>query len=375
MAGTVMFAGHPRFHRLDQITQLRGMDRDRTVVLLPVGMLEVNGGHLPLGTDSLIIDALTAAAAAWLLDTEPEMNILLLPLIPYGTDPVDLRRSELFAQAGGVWLNRETLKAIVGDICAHLIRYGFRHIFPLSFHGGADQCAALEEVCSDLRQSVPGLVMFEPGGHVLAGAEMESAPGLATMLGRPLTSQEEIALRGSIHAAMSETSIMLHLNPNLVDPSYRHLRSVEWRQMYDQADWPGYLGTGPAYADDQVGGALLRWRGVRAGMLIRRALAGEDLSLLPRHPVARAELEEDVENLIEPVDEPQNTSAVEADPAQFIDRVRWREKLNTLQQEADLASLANSDVTPRSDLNETRPTSSRVRDDETRPGISKESNS
>jgi hypothetical protein len=54
--------------------------------------------------------------------------------------------------------------------------------------------------------------------------------------------------------------------------------------MYNMPNWPGYVGAGPAHANADVGGAVLRWRGVRAGALIQRAMEGEDLSVLPRHP-------------------------------------------------------------------------------------------
>jgi hypothetical protein len=126
--------------------------------------------------------------------------------------------------------------------------------------------------------------MYEPVGYVLAGAERDMSPGLATLLGRPLTTHEEVSLKGSIHASMFETSMMLSLRPELVDRQYKRLRTIEWHEMFDMPDWPGYVGSGPSHADPAVGGAVLRWRGVRCGALIRRAMAGEDLTQLVRHP-------------------------------------------------------------------------------------------
>lgn len=277
---------HNRMHRLERMTlqQLRALDRSKTVVILPVGMIEEHGNHLPLGTDTYAVEAIALAAAAWLLEHQPDLHILLMPLIPFGTDPVDLRRPDLFAQAGSVWVSRDTLKAVIADLAGHMIRYGFYQIFPLGFHGGKDQSIVLAEVCDELRAAYDGLVMYEPMSYVRAGAEEDMIPGLATLLGRPLEPQEEVALKSSIHASMMETSMMLYLRPELVDLKYTTLRSLEWNQIYKMEDWPGYVGAGPVHANSEIGAAVLRWWGVRVGQLIRRALRGTDLTELSRHP-------------------------------------------------------------------------------------------
>ncbi|MGF1503817.1 MAG: creatininase family protein [Anaerolineae bacterium] len=275
-----------RLHRLAEITlkKLRELDRSRTIVLLPIGMIEAHGEHLPLGTDSIAVEALTSAACAWLLDTDPDMHIVLMPTIPYGSDPIDLRRPDQFNKAGSVWIGADTLKAIITDLVGHMVRYGFTYIFPIGFHGGGLHNIALGDVCAELRTQYPNVVIDEPVGYVLAGGGREVMPGLSTLLGRTLTVQERVALQGSVHASMFETSMMLSLRPQLVDPDYLYLRSIEWRDVYKLEQWPGYIGSGPRHASPEVGAAVLRWRGVRAGALIYRAVKGEDLTHLPRHP-------------------------------------------------------------------------------------------
>lgn len=355
---------HARLHRLDEITlkTLRSLDRACTAVLLPVGMLEEHGNHLPFGTDTYAVNALTLAAAAWLLDNDPDLHILLMPTIPYGTDPVDLRRPDVFADAGSVWISSSTLKQIVIDAAGHMIRYGFRHIFPIGFHGGAGQSIALEEACAALRAEHPGLVMVEPLGYVMAGAEVGVTPGLATLLGRPLTAAEEVILKGSIHASMFETSMMLHLRPDLVDPSYKQLRSLEWRDLFQMEDWPGYVGSGPAHANREIGAAVLRWRGVRAAALIRRALSGEDVTSLPRHPHWSSEV-----SPAESVSEapagaelsPGHEPYIESNPALVIPREKLAEMAAALDIEQSRAGEAANDATPPSSVMETRPFSRR----------------
>ena len=44
-------------HKLDELTapQVAGLDRERTMFILPVGMLEQHGPHLPIGADTLAV--------------------------------------------------------------------------------------------------------------------------------------------------------------------------------------------------------------------------------------------------------------------------------------------------------------------------------
>jgi creatinine amidohydrolase len=353
-----------RFHRLDHITlkQLRALDRSRTVVLIPVGMLEEHGEHLPLGTDSFGAEGIALAAIAWLLENDPGLHAVLMPCIPYGTDPVDRQRPDLFEKSGSVWIRREALKMIVSDIAGHMVRYGFRNIFPIGFHGGADQSIALDEVCAEMRGQTNGLVMFEPLGYVLAGAEREMTPGLATLLGRPLTTKEEVSLKGSIHASMFETSMMLSIDPELVDPMYKRLRTIEWHEMFDMPDWPGYVGAGPAHADAAVGGAVLRWRGVRCGSLIHRAMKGENLTQLVRHPkwLNPEQGAEDIsEDLAEKQAEPREVT-VDSKPVMILPA---RPGLRP-DPESDSPAVSSDDpnATPPSTMLETKPKLPRLRD-------------
>ncbi len=360
---------HARFHRLDHMAlkDLRALDRTKTVVMIPVGMVEEHGDHLPLGTDNFAVEGSTLAAASWLLDSDADLHVLMLPLIPYGTDPVDKQRPDLFEQAGSVWISRETLKRIVAEVAAHMVRYGFRYIFPLGFHGGPEQSVALDEVCTEMRAQQPGLVMYEPMGYVMAGAEKTITPGIATLLGRPLTPKEEVALKTSIHASMFETSMMLYLRPDLVDPKYKHLRTIEWREMFEMKDWPGYIGAGPSHSNAEVGGAVLRWRGVRAGAVIRRAMAGEDLSQLPRHPkwLQDGPMEEEIPPA--EVATPQE-SHVDSKPVMNLSGDELRQRMaDVLNGNEDKMPGSDDNVTPVSSTMKTAPRLPRLRPSDPTP--------
>ncbi|RLE97668.1 MAG: creatininase family protein, partial [Thermoprotei archaeon] len=55
-------------------TDLENINKETTVVILPVGSIEVHGPHLPLGTDTFIIYYVALKAA------EEENAIVLPPL-------------------------------------------------------------------------------------------------------------------------------------------------------------------------------------------------------------------------------------------------------------------------------------------------------
>jgi creatinine amidohydrolase/Fe(II)-dependent formamide hydrolase-like protein len=92
----IMTMTHSRLHRLNDLNlkQLRALDRQRTVVLVPIGMVEEHGEHLPLGTDNFAVEALVVAAASWLLEHDKKLQLLMPSTVRDRS--WDTRRSDLF---------------------------------------------------------------------------------------------------------------------------------------------------------------------------------------------------------------------------------------------------------------------------------------
>jgi creatinine amidohydrolase len=93
------------------------------VAVLPVGAVEEHGPHLPLGTDSIETIEIARRAAA-------QARVVLVPPIWFGNS------RGLLDFPGTIALRPETLKEVVNDVLACLIRHGFNRPVILDGHGG-----------------------------------------------------------------------------------------------------------------------------------------------------------------------------------------------------------------------------------------------
>lgn len=179
-------AGLP-IRRLQYLTwQEAGEVRDRhpNLVMLPVGALEQHGYHLPLGTDTFMVDWVCEHVASGF------DNVAIAPAIPFGTS----ENHDAFP--GTVSISLDTLKGVVVDVGLDLFRQGFDIVLIVNGHGGNVQ--ALAAAAHELRQRSGRLV-----AHLMWPALVQDAWA---------------CLDGNVswHADESETSLMLHMAPNLV---------------------------------------------------------------------------------------------------------------------------------------------------------------
>lgn len=166
-----------------------GLDPERTVAILPVGAIEQHGPHLPVRVDAAINAGIIARAVELMSRDTPA---LVLPMLPYG------KSDEHLAFPGTLTLSYETLGRVWYEIAESVHRAGIRKILFLNSHGGQPQL--LEIVCRDLRVK---LGMF---------AASVMWPRLIDMDALFAPAEN----RHGIHGGQSETSVMLHLLPELV---------------------------------------------------------------------------------------------------------------------------------------------------------------
>jgi creatinine amidohydrolase len=165
------------------------VDAERTVAMLPVAAVEQHGPHLPLATDAIINEGLVRAA----LERVPAgATLLALPAQNVGLS------SEHTSFAGTLSIRDTTLLEAWTDIGRSVARTGVRKLVVLNTHGG--QKTLVDLVAVRLRSELGMLVVRAT--YFAFGA----LPGLF----------DPAEVVHDIHGGEVETSLMLHLKPDLV---------------------------------------------------------------------------------------------------------------------------------------------------------------
>ena len=159
------------------------------VCVFPIGCLEKHGDHLPVGTDMYIGRAIAEQTAK----TE---KVLVFPYYFLG------QASECKHYVGCIGASHELLMASLLENCDEISRNGFKKIILLNSHGGNNMFLGF------FAMKMPSLdrdyvVYVTPAG---ASSE-ESKKKIYEFAGT--TEMGE-------HAGLSETSLMLHIRPDLV---------------------------------------------------------------------------------------------------------------------------------------------------------------
>ena len=198
-------------------------------VIIPVGAVEQHGPHLPLAVDTLICQAVAESVSAL-------AGVPVLPPVTYG---VSGSHGDF---PGTVALRPETMIAVMEDLIESLYASGVRQFVLLNGHiwnnGSLDVTAEKLRVRhKDTRVRALGYVTMYPGpevnGRVLYG-------------------------RGLMHANFFETSVMLHLHPELVhmDRATSHVDVDSfWDYRMDQVSDTGVWGREVQQANAEHGRA------------------------------------------------------------------------------------------------------------------------
>jgi creatinine amidohydrolase/Fe(II)-dependent formamide hydrolase-like protein len=161
------------------------LDNGYTTALIMLGSQEQHGLHLPLNTDTLIAQALGEGIA------RESGKALVAAVIPLGCS------SEHRGFAGLLTLNEETLSDVIVDCLLSLSSQGFKRVAVFSAHGG--NYTALKRLAEKLTY------------HQLSMQIIIQKPGTGLFRAEP----QNLAVAG-LHAGELETSLILHLRPDLV---------------------------------------------------------------------------------------------------------------------------------------------------------------
>jgi creatinine amidohydrolase len=228
------------------------------VAVLPWGATEAHNYHLPYATD--VVEAALVAAEAARLAWEAGAKVVVLPAVPFGVQTGQLDIPFCLN------LNPSTQAAVLADLCRALAGQGVRRLVILNGHGGNDFRAMIRE-------------LQPQAGLFLCTLDWWSCLDARAFFAEP-----------GDHAGELETSVMLHLAPELVLPleeagpgRARRFRVAGLREGWAWAPrrWTqvtGDTGVGdPRAATAEKGAAFVRAVAERiAGFLVELAAADPD---------------------------------------------------------------------------------------------------
>jgi creatinine amidohydrolase len=117
------------------------MDKENAVVLLPISAIEQHGSHLPVGTDSIILEALLAE---FVKEKDFEVgSVLVAPQLYVG------KSNEHMGFCGTLTLTAKTLYSVIEELTASIVKSGFKRIILTNSHGGNTDLLNL--IARDLR--------------------------------------------------------------------------------------------------------------------------------------------------------------------------------------------------------------------------------
>ena len=154
----------------------RLLDAGVVTAVVPFGSIEHQGGHLPIGADAMLADAVGREVARVL-------DAVLAPTVRVGdAEPLAQLTGTMSVRAG-------TLCDLAVQLSESLIRQGFRLIVLVCAHGGNRR--ALDAAVARVRVSSSGAVVCAPPGNV--------------------------GPRPGAHSGEWLTSVMLALRPDVVE--------------------------------------------------------------------------------------------------------------------------------------------------------------
>lgn len=120
--------------------EIKNLDKDHLVFIFPLGAIEQHGAHLPVDTDSRIVESIAKKT-----ESKAPDKIVVLPTFSFGVAGG--------GYSGSITVSDREFKQIVLDVCKSILAQGFKKIFLLNGHGGNQ--SYVEDIATDLNVDFP----------------------------------------------------------------------------------------------------------------------------------------------------------------------------------------------------------------------------
>jgi creatinine amidohydrolase len=167
-------------------------ERDGSILIVPIGSVEQHGHHLPVATDTILVDAVAELGTKRVAESVP---VLKTPPFWSGFSPHHM------AFGGTLALEFGVMREVLENIADSALDNGFDALLLLNGHGGNMSLisAATSTIGKEYESAeILGLTYFE-----LAASFADEV--------------RESDIGGMSHGGEFETSMMMHLRPELVE--------------------------------------------------------------------------------------------------------------------------------------------------------------
>lgn len=179
-------------------------------VIIPVGVVEQHGYHLPLSTDMYNATEVPKRAG-------DRLNAVVAPLVPYCYSGGEL--------LGTVNISPQVFALLIMDICSEFARMGFRNVVVFLGHAGTDNRIAL-------KSSLQMILKRNPHLSGITFSMVECWNLSPTWLDYFRMEPEH-----DFHAGQVETSLMMYWKPELVRDTVEMDEPEISRLMRTDQDW------------------------------------------------------------------------------------------------------------------------------------------
>lgn len=255
--------------------ELDFIDKSKTLVVIPVGIIEQHGPHLPVGTDCFMAEAAAIEMINQIHRQKPGWKFVLFPTIFYGTQSID-EVSKNFSSVGSIPIRSSVLRDLVIDLGNFIAKSGFQYVTLLNRHGSPLHTRALDEASQFVREKFD-IKMFSIRFRTNRKL-IERANSLMTI---PLTRENIDNIITEVHAGCIETSCIMSLYPSLVNGIYKSLTPVplmDAKEIYTKANekgWEGFFGF-PHLAKAEFGKAIIMAVAIELAEKVIEVLKGSE---------------------------------------------------------------------------------------------------
>jgi creatinine amidohydrolase len=181
-------------------------ERDGSILVVPIGSIEQHGNHLPVATDTILVEAVAHFGAERVAD---EVPLLVTPTVWSGFSPHHL------PFGGTISLDFDTLREMIEQTVDRALENGFDAVLLLNGHGG--NMPLVDGVVNTIGSQhsdteILGLTYFELATEFIHDIRESDNGGMA-------------------HGGEFETSLLLHLRPELVG---EERTATYWDEPYDR---------------------------------------------------------------------------------------------------------------------------------------------